>query len=1167
MSRYFILAVVLFALCFSAAAQTATGVLTGRVTDTSEAAIPAAKVTIENQDTGSRQELTTSSEGRYYQGFLLPGVYRITVEKAGFDRYIQNDLRVNVQQTVTADIALKVGNVTETVEVQASAAQITTENATVSKVIGSKAILDLPINGRNPFSLATLAPGVIPGGGNSSPWISGGRNATNEITIDGTSVILPENNVSNLQTGYTPIQDSVMEFSVVTNSLAAEYGRTGGGVINVATRGGTNELHISAYDFLRNSKLDTNTWSNNRNGVKLAAFQRNQFGGTISGPISIPKLYNGQNRTFFFFSEQTQRSRQGTQSQASVPIADWLNGDFSKLVNGAGQPITLYDPLTAADNGSGTYVRQPFPGNRIPVERFDPVAVNLLKYYPKPNATPTNAFNFQNNFFASGKSVSDDDKFDSRIDHYFSSKFRMFARGSYDHGENVPLNGFGTIGTSIGDGKNVSDLYNITMNGVYTLSATTILNVNYGFARDVGIRYPFSEGTSPASLGFPASYNNVAALQNFEFPNISYSGNNTLSNLGQATFTTLLNRPMSHIVRGDITKVLTKHTLKFGGEWRKMFLNFTQLGQPDGAYAFSGNYTQQTVGAAASATQGFGFAQLLLGIPSSGSISHSFDAATASAYTGFYFQDDWKITPKLTVNLGLRYDVDIPRTERYNRLSYFDINAASPIAGKVPGYPDLKGAMMFTSNDHRHQTPTDMNNWGPRIGVAYHPFEKTVFRAAYGILYSPSVMQASGTSGSGGVEGFQTTSNMNVSFDNGRTIAAYLRNPFPSGYNLPLGATPGPTSGPATDLGLSIGDSFFNDYRNPVVQQWNFNIQQQIIGGWVIEPGYLGSKGQHLIDGESSMTYNQLPASFMALGNQLTQSVPNPFYGIITNPTSLYSQPTILYRYLLQPYPHYTGVNAFRKPQANSIYHSFTLSAEKRYSHGLQTLISFTASKLLDDASQVVTFLGQAGTKQDFYNRAAEKSISAQDVSKRLVISAVYELPFGRNKAFLNGIPRALDFAIGGWQLNGIATFSKGLPIAISNGGNNTNIGSPGQRPNNNGKSAAKSGPIAERLNAYFDPTVFSQAPNFTFGNLGRFLPDVRAPGLHNLDASLFKNFRATERATIQFRAEAFNFTNSPTWGVPGNNVTQPGSFGVITGTSTAVASQRQIQLALKLNY
>ena len=1151
--------------------QTNTGILDGRVNDASGAAVGAANVVIENQDTGIRQELTSTGEGRFYQGLLLPGVYRVIVDKAGFQKYQQNNIRIDVGQVVTLTVTMRIGDVSTTVEVQAASTQLSTESSSVSKIIGTKQIIDLPLNGRNPFGLATLAPGVTPGGGGSTPFISGGRNATNEITIDGTSVILPENNVSNLQTGYTPIVDSVQEFAVITNSLEAQYGRTGGGVISVATRGGTNRYHVSAYDFLRNSKLDANTWSNNRNGVALAAFQQNQFGGTIGGPLSIPKLYDGKNKTFFFFSEQTQRARRGTSSQASVPIDAWKNGDFSNLRNGNGQLITIYDPLNLDSSGN----RLPFPGNIIPAARFDKVAQNLLKYFPSPNAVPTNAFTMQNNFFVSGKGVNDDDKFDSRIDQNFSTNFRLFARGSYDHGESVPFNGYGNVATSIGDGRNVSDLYNVTVNGVYTLSPTTILNFNYGFARNVGIRFPFSEGTTPASLGFPQNYSNIVGLSNYEFPNFTYSGNTNLSNLGQATFTTLLNRPMSHIIRGDITKVLSKHTLRAGGEWRKFFLNFTQLGNPAGAYSFGAGFTQRVVNASAVSTEGNGFATFLLGLPNNGgSVSHSFDAATASAYAGGYVQDDWRVTKKLTLNMGLRYDVDIPRTERYNRLSYWDPDAPSPLQGQVassaicPNCGNLKGAFVFVGSANskygRHQTPTDLNNWGPRFGFAYHAFEKTVFRGAYGILYSPSALQASGTSGSGGVQGFQSSTSISTTFDNGKTFVASLSNPFPGGFNLPTGAKAGPYSGALTEIGGSVGDSFFNDYVNPVVQQWSFNIQQQVKGDWVIEAGYLGSKGNHLIDGESNMSYNQLPASYLALGSGLTTQVPNPFYGIITTPNSPYAQPTIQQRFLLSAYPQYQGVNAFRKPQANSIYHGLTLSAERRFSHGLSTLISFTGSKLLDDASQVVSFLGAAGTKQDFYCRKCEKSVSAQDVSKRLVISTTYELPFGHGRSYLANMPRTLDLALGGWQINGIASFSTGTPLSISNGGNSTNIGSPGQRPNDNGKSAAKSGPIADRFNAYFDTTVFSQAPIYTFGNVGRFLPDVRIPGIHNLDLSLFKDFRVKEWGTIQFRAESFNFTNSPQWAAPNNNVTSVGVFGTITNTAN---SPRNVQLALKLNF
>jgi hypothetical protein len=1160
---------VTFLFCFTAAGQTATGVIQGRVTDATAAPVPTAKVTVENQQTGVRQSLLSNSEGAFYQSFLIPGDYRVTVEHTGFQKYITSNIRVDVQQTVDLTIPLKVGEISSTVEVSASVAQLSTSSSTVSTVINSKAIMDLPLNGRNPLSLAILTPGVIASGGGAIPWISGGRNATSEVTVDGTSIILPENNVSNSQLAYTPIEDSIEEFTVITNSLAAEYGRTGGGTINIATRGGTNALHGSGYDYLRNSALDTNTWSNNRNNVKLASFQRNQFGATIGGPVYIPGVYRGKNRTFFFFSEQSVRTRSAGTATATVPVQDWLDGNFSNLKNGSGVPVQIYDPYNVSVDtarSSGTtiiYDRAPFPNNTVPKNRWDPVASNMLKYWPKPNTVPNNQFTFANNFFASGKAPSTDDKFDSRIDHNFSDKFRMYGRGSYEHGESVPFNGFGNIGTSSGDGPNVSDNYNITLNAFYTFNPTTILSVNYGLGRFAGIRYPISEGTTPASLGFSKTFSDIAGLSNYEFPNISVGG---VSNLGQATFTTLLNRPMSHVVRADLTKVLTRHTIKFGAEFRKLFMNFTQLGQPDGQFSFDSSTTQPVTGQATTTTTGFGFASFLLGVPTSGSISHTFDAAMASAYWGLYVQDDWKLARNFTVNIGLRYDIDIPRTERYNRLSYFDPNAPSPIAGKVPGFPNLKGAMFFTTPDHRHQVPTDMNNFGPRIGFAYNFAPKTVFRGAYGILYSGSVLQAAGTSGSSGTEGFQSTTNMTVSNDGFKTIAATLSNPFPTGYNLPGGRVDGPTTGINTELGLGVSDSFFNDNSNPIIQEWSANLQREVKGGFIVEMGYMGSKGNHLIDGEGSgATYNQLPASALALGTQLLSSnlVANPFFGIITNPTSSLSRATVAYSQLLKPFPQFTSVNAYRKPGANSLYHSFVFRMQKRFSQGLNLLLSYTGGKLIDDASQVVSFLGAAGNHQDYYNKDAERSISTQDVSRQLVISFNYDVPFGHKGKLLRSIPKALDFVIGGWQTNGIFTYQTGIPLQIANGANNTNLGTSTQRPNNNGKSAKLSGPVSDRVNQYFDISVFSQAPQFVLGNTSRTSPDLRAPSRKNLDASIFKNFHVMERANVQFRAEAFNATNHPTWNSPGTTVNASSGFGQITSAS----AQRVMQLALKLSF
>ena len=1151
--------VIIAALAASAAfAQTATGTLDGRVTDASGAIIADAKVAIVSAQTGLKQEVRTNSTGFFVRPFLAPGLYQVTVEKEGFRRYSESNVRINVQQTVSLEILLPVGDTTSTIEVSASSAQLATSSSTVSTVIGNKAIMDLPLNGRNPFALASLVPGVVPGPG-STPWISGGRNASSEITIDGTSIILPENNVGINTIAYTPPVDSVQEFSIVTNALAAEYGRTGGGTINVSTRSGGNEFHGSAFEFLRNSKLDANNFFSNRNRIPLSAFQRNQFGGTVGGPVLIPKLYNGKNKTFFFLSEQSTITRNASVFTTTVPTSQWLNGDFSTLKNAAGADISIFDPLTAANDGTGNFIRQPFPGNTVPQNRMDPVALKARTYYVAPNSAPTNQFTNANNFNAASKAQSSQHQFDARLDHNFNSKFNIFGRLSHNISKSQPVNFFGNPGTPSGDGPSQTPNYNATMNANYTWNPTTIINFNYGFGRFNNQRFPFSTGFDTTLLGFSPAVRDQAATQNLEFPRFDIAG---VSSLGQNTFTTLRFIPYSHVFASSATKILTKHSIKAGAEYRQLFLNFMQLGQPSGQYSFNQGFTQrnpvQAVG-----TQGFGMASFLLGTAAGGNISHDPIPASSSVYWGAYIQDDYRFNSRLTFNLGLRYDVDLPRTERYNRYSYFDLDAPSPIAGKVPAYPNLRGAMRFVNSGNRYQVPVDRNNVSPRFGFALKLSDKTVMRAGYALMYAGSMMQAAGSSGSAGMEGYRGNTGMLSTLDGGRTVNAYLSNPFPF-FNLPLGSPDGQDSGASTNIGLGVGESFFNDSRNPVIQQWNFNLQRELPGNVIIEGGYLASKGNHLIDGEGSMTYNQLPASFGDLGNALNDQVANPFLGIITNPTSALSRPQVSRSQLLRLYPQYTGVNAFRKPQANSIYHAFTLSVEKRFSQGFGFLMAFTAGKLIDDASQTVTFLGQAGNKQDFFNRRAERSVSTQDISRRLVYSSNYDLPFGKGRRMLTGMNPVGEALLGGWQINGILTLSTGTPVLVTQNVNNTGLGSSGQRPNNNGTSAERTGLTRDQqIAGWFDTSVFSFAQAFRFGNVARTLPDVRNPGLKTIDFSLFKNLRVKENVTLQIRAEAFNMTNTLQLGAP-NAQLGSGQTGVIGGTAVG---PRQVQLALRISF
>jgi hypothetical protein len=1162
-----------------ATAQTATGALEGRVTDTTGAVVPDAKVTILNEGTGVSLDLQSNASGNFSRSFLLPGNYQISVEKAGFAKYETSHIRVDVDQSPHIDVQLKVGEISTTVEVTASGVLLATSTATVTTVVDNKELVDLPSNGRGITGLFRLVPGVTAQNGAATPWISGGRNGTSEITVDGTSIILPENNVGIDTIGYTPVLDSVEEFNVITNSLAAEYGRTGGGTINIATKGGSNEYHGSAYDYLQNSALNANSWSNNKNGAKKSSYQNNTFGGVFGGPVWIPGLYDGKNKTFFFFSEQSNRARNTYSASGTMPITAWVNGDFSNLKNGSGVPITIYDPATAVDNGqnTGTGTRSAFPGNIVPLTRFDAVAKNMLQYFVAPNnlANVTNQYTYSSDYFlGGGKTPNNDDKFDSRIDQNFGSRLRMFARGSFELLNQGIYNGCGSadpgcpfIGGGGSGGPNTQTNYNINTNWIYSFSPTTILNVNAAWNHFNEARVPASEGICPSTLGFNAAYNAVAAVQNCEFPNMTIGGT---SGLGQATYTTLFFKPASWVLKSDLTKSHGNHTIKFGAEFRKLYQNFTQLGQPDGAYSFGTNYTQQITTAGTSTTQGFGFASFLLGV-GSGSLSHSFASAEASAYWGLYVQDDWKVSSKLTLNLGIRYEADIPRTERYNRLSYFDINAPSPLGtlpatatANCPSCGNLKGAMKFVTASSRHQVPTDWNNFGPRIGFAYRLGSKTVFRGAYALMYAGSVLQAAGTSGSSGMEGYTSTTNMNPTFNSGETFAATLSNPYPTGFNLPLGSGTGPTSGALTDIGLGVGESFFADNANPMIQQWNATLQHELRFGILLEAGYIGSKGNHLVDGEN-VPYDAIPAQYQSLGTGLNAQVPNPFNGVINSPTSVYyNHPTVALSYLLTAYPQYTGINDYRKPRANSVYDALEMKAQKRFSHGLTFLVSFTGGKSIDDASTTVNFLGSNSTKQDPWNIHLDRSISTQDISRDFIANAIYELPIGKGKRWLGSSPKAVDFIFGGWQASGIYTYTTGQPLQIGNGGNSTGIGGT-LRPNNNGQDAKISGAVGNRITQYFNTADFSQAPNYTFGTTSRTSPDLRGPSQHTLDTSFFKTFRFHERAGVRFEADMFNFANHPIWGGPNTTVTSVGAAGF--GTITSKGGNRTLQLVMRINF
>lgn len=797
-----------------------------------------------------------------------------------------------------------------------------------------------------------------------------------------------------------------------------------------------------------------------------------------------------------------------------------------------------------------------------------------MKYWPQPNTTPSNVNTQQNNFIAAGTNINRSNQIDSRVDHVFSDKMRSFVRFSrMFKNESRPFNHYGNLATPNNAGPVDSTATSVSTDTIYTFSPTLVMSVRYGLSRRTSKRTPFSAGFDFTQLGFSPSIKNV--VDALEFPRFDING---VSSLGQETFNDLIIAPTTHSVVVGVTKSYARHTWKFGADYRKLMLNFLQLSQPAGQYTFNQSWTQRVFNSGSS-TAGFGMATFLLGIPGSsnsttaggGTLSHDPTPASSSPYWGFYAEDSWRVTSKLTATLGLRYELDIPRTERFDRYGVFDFNAASPLAGKVTSTlfngANLKGAVNFVTADNRRQVPTDKNNFGPRIGFAYNITPKTVIRGAYGISYSPSAYQAAGHTGSSGMIGFRTASQMVVSLD-GRVPVTFLDNPFPAGFNLPTGTT----LGASTRLGLDVGGGdggVFPDTHSPYIQQWNFNVQRELPGKILFEAAYLGSKGTRLLNGESGLNYNQLDPSLLTLQSgfanldaQLNAQVANLFFGIFTNPTSNLRFATVQRKQLLRPFPQYGNVNAFRVPFGFSIYHGGTLKADKRFSNGMSFLVAYTWSKLIDDVSTTVGFLGQASARQNVYDRTAERSISAQDIAHRFVSSFVYDLLFGKGKMFGKDVPKAVDWVIGGWQFNGIATFQSGTPIIINQGANNVGIFNPSQRPLWNGADPNLEGSKTDKIAQWFNRAAFSLTPAFVFGNAPRVMPNLRQDGDKNFDLSLFKNNYFHEgKWNVQFRAEFFNAFNRVRFAGPNGSVDN-GAFGTVGSQGNG---PRQIQLALKL--
>ena len=1159
----------LLAATSSAFAQTPTGTIQGTVTDPGGVSVAGAAVTLTNLDMGNSRTLKTDSAGRFEVPLLTPGNYTVKVVASGFQPAQQDHILVQVAQDTPVNFALSVGTVSESVQVDATTAALDTQAATVSTVIGARTIDQLPLNGRDPFSLVELVPGVStlgsangPGNGGTTPHIAGGRLSTSEEQIDGMTNIVPENNVGNSFSAYQPVVDSVQEFSVQTSILPAEFGRFFGGVINVVTKSGTNQLYGSVFEFARNQVLDAKDYFSI--GPK-PGISRNQFGGTIGGPIFIPHLYDGHNRSFFFFALEDSRENDSATETDTVPLPAFLNGDFSALSQPIYDPASVY--ATTLPNGQAGYARTQFDYNGVPntinPARFSPVGLAALEFFPAPNAGGAGAQ--VNNYVVTGVSKSDYLHYDIRVDHDIKKNWHTFVRYSHLQVNGAGLNDYKNAAAQSGNPLTIS-VHSLSFDNLVTISPKFLMELRYGFSRLDEQSTPYGEGFDPTSLGLPASL--AAAAEAKMFPTFSFT--NGYSGLGiTGGYGILLEAPSAHQASASFIRILGSHTIKAGGEFRKLFMNFHQYGFPTGQYPLDQTWTQKYISDADGS--GNPVASLLLGLPDGGQLTSDGSSAEASTYSALYVQDDYRATRTLTFNLGLRWDVETPRTDRFNRLSYWDPTLPSPLPTLTlapgvlcPYCSNLTGQMVFVGTPQskygRHQGPIQWKDFAPRVGFAWNALSKTVVRGGFGLVFGASALQVAGTSGGSGTDGFTSSTPFNYTFNNEQTIATTIDNPAPNGFDLPVGSA----GGPSTFLGNGISDTFFSSYRTPYSIQSNFTIQQALPWQTILEVGYLGNHGLFLVDGDPGVPYSQVNPSYESLGQGLYNTVPNPFYGLITLAGSPLSQPTIQQNYLLRPFPQYNGVESRTKPTADSNYNALTLKLQKTFSHGFSLLVSYTGSKLMDNGAGAVTFLGAASnTYINQYNPKAEFGLSAEDQSSLLVTDFLYELPFGRGKRFLNNANGFTNTLVNGWQASGIVTWEDGNPIVLQAAIDQTGLFTLGQRP----LEAPGDANLADKtLHRWFNTSLFSQPPAFTFGNAPRALPNARNPGVTDADISAIKNnnIGTSGRYSVQFRAELFNAFNHPQFSPPDTGVNDP-AFGQVTATNANTA--RQIQLAIKFRF
>jgi hypothetical protein len=1136
-----------------AQSQDARGNIVGRVLDPTGAVVPGVEVRAVSDNTGVVVSTKTNEAGNYVLPFLVPGMYSVSAEVRGFRKFERKNVQVRVNENVALDIQMTVGEVTESVVVTAESPLLQTSDSSLGQVIDERRIVELPLFAGNAMDLVHLAPGTVNGTDmrlrkapfNNAPSqfsADGGGNYGNAFTIDGVANIYSDG--TSPRVAFSPPQASLSEFKVQTSSFDASIGRTAGALVNVSTKGGGNEFHGQAWWWLRHSAFDTPTIYQNRSGIAIPVYRDNRYGLAGGSPIVIPKVYNGKNRTFWHFTWEANKfgdPNVGGSMISTVPSAEWRNGDLSGLLK-LGANYQLYDPMTIAVAPGGRFSRQPLPGNIFPASRIDPVAKKLLALWPLPNQTGT--ADGRNNFFYSLPAKEDYWTTIGRADHAFSEKNRMFVRWHRDYWEEDKNRSFGNdvngiILNRINRGLSVDD--------VHMLTSTMVLNLRYGISAQEFPERRVSRGFDLSSLGFSQNLVGLVDKSLATIPRTAVGSLTTLSGWESGDGTT---SSISHNAVANVAWMKGDHNIRFGWDFmvfREFRARYPGDVSPD--LSFSSGWARGPLDNSPAPPVGAEFIALLAGIPG-GSLSTTASYAEQDLYNGLFVQDDWKVTRKLTVNLGLRMEHESPITERFNRaVTEFAGTASNPIeaAAKanyaknpIPELPvadfAVKGGVLFAGvNGQSRDYWRDQGMlWSPRIGVAYQLDAKTVLRGGYGMFYAPNGILKYNAIQSG----FSRGTPIVASSDSGLTFIATLADPLPSGKLPVLGSS----DGLSTTLGQ--GTTFYAaDHKMPHAQRWSFGFQRDVAGGVMVEASYVGNRGTRLpFTRQLSYTPRQylstLPYRDNATINYLSANFPSPYFGLHPNFTSA----NISRGQLLSAYPHFSSVS-YADPGGYSWYHSMQSRLEKRFSKGYTLQAAWTWSKTME----AVALLNSA-------DPMPYESISDLDRLHRVTGSGIWELPFGKGRRYGSGMPAFLEFFAGGWQISGVYQFQSGAPMGFGQAlfiGDSSTIVLASDKRN---------------TDRWFNTDVFNKNSAQQLASNIRTAPlrysNIRTDSQRRLDLSANKTFNITERMRMVFRADTFNARNEVVLRAPNTDPVNS-AFGRVT----AQEPPRSWQFSLTLKF